>query len=265
MAIKPNSLTPIDIDKLDSIFNNGGYVLDFTNQTFISFFNYYDIDINDEKYLYYGTSKGKKFRRFLEIESDKKISKILKELIKKLSNSDDKNEVEKIIQKLESKQTIFEKDLNLENDINAIKKTLYKYMPISDIISYRLDEIIKSYNSGCYFSVIVLCGSILEGILLSVASMFPKEFNQAKSTPKINNKPKQFNQWKLKDFIDVTNEINFIDLVAHKFSHNLREFRNFIHPFEAYSKQYNSFDKRSAEISIKVLIKIIEDLDKKIK
>ena len=91
--------------------------------------------------------------------------------------------------------------------------------------------------------IIILCGSILEGILLSVASKFPKEFNQAKSTPKINDKPKQFNQWKLKDFIDVANEINFIDLVAYKFSHNLREFRNFIHPYEAYSKQYNIFDK----------------------
>ena len=138
-------------------------------------------------------------------------------------------------------------------------------MPISDIISYRLEEIIKSYNSGCYLSVIILCGSILEGILLSVAPMFPKEFNQAKSAPKKDNKPKRFEQWKLNDFIEVAKEINFIDLVAYKYSHTLREFRNFIHPFEAYAKQHNTFDKRSAEISIKVLIKIIEDLDDKIK
>ncbi len=263
MAIK-QGLTPVEIETLNNIFNKNGYVLDFTNKTFTSFFDYFNINIDDEKYLFYGSSKGKKFRRFLEIETDKKISAILKELIKKLSNIDDVNKVKKIIKKLENKQNIFDKDLNLKNDIEQIKKSLHKYTPISDIISYRLDEIMRSYNSDCYFSVIILSGSILEGILYSVANKFPKQFNQAKSTPKINNKPKEFNQWKLNDFINVASEIKFIDLFGYEYAKNLREFRNFIHPYEAYSKEYNIFDERSAEISIKVLIKIIEDLNNKL-
>jgi len=257
-------LNPIDIDVLDNIFNQGGYVLDFTNATFDSFFKYYGIDIYDNKYAYYGNSKGKRFRRFLEIENLNTIGKILQELIKKL---DDENHKEKVLEVLGIKQekNIFENEnIDIENDIKSIQNKIYKYSPINEIISNRLKELLISYQSGSYFSVMVLSGSILEGVLLSIASKYPKEFNIAKASPKQGGKIKSFDKWGLKDFIDVAYEIKFLDIVSQKYTHFLREFRNFIHPYEAYSKQHSNFDKKSAEITIKVLIKSIEDLDKRI-
>jgi len=261
-------LSPIDIEILDSVFNNGGYILDFTNATFESFFKYFGINIYSDKYAYYGDSKGKRFRRFLEIETKENIVKILKELIKKLDDNIKITKVQKIINDLEGcrQQNNFEhKNLDIENDINNIKENLYKYNPINEILLNRIDELITAYNSYSYFSVMVLCGSILEGVLLSVATKFPKEFNIAKTSPKNKDgKVKPFQNWTLNDFINVAYEIKYLDIVSQKYSHFLREFRNFIHPFEAYSKQHFSFDKKSAEIAIKVLIKAIEDLDTKI-
>ena len=45
-------LTLVDIDILNNIFNQGGYVLNFTNATFTSFFKYFNIDIYNDKYNY---------------------------------------------------------------------------------------------------------------------------------------------------------------------------------------------------------------------
>jgi Restriction endonuclease len=62
------TLKKLDFELLDSIFEmGGGYVLDFSNQTYSEFFwNELGIDIDDQKYCDIGTSKGKRLRSYLK-------------------------------------------------------------------------------------------------------------------------------------------------------------------------------------------------------
>lgn len=52
-------------------------------------------------------------------------------------------------------------------------------------------------------------------------------------TPKYKDgKTKQLHDWTLGDLIDVASDMNAIGLDVKKFSHALRDFRNYIHPLE---------------------------------
>ena len=100
---------------------------------------------------------------------------------------------------------------------------------------------------------IFLCGSILEGLLLSAACTTPKEVNQASASPKDDaGKVKQFQYWKLSEFIDVAWEVGCLTLDVKKFSHVMRDFRNYIHPYQQMSSRFNP-DKHTGKICLQVL------------
>lgn len=112
---------------------------------------------------------------------------------------------------------------------------------LESIIESRIIEMTNGLTHQMPLSTIILAGSSLEGILLDLATNNPKEFNQAKSTPKDPNtgKPKQFYEWSLANYIDVAFELGYIKEDVKKFSHALRDFRNYIHPYEQMSKNFN--------------------------
>lgn len=72
-------LSTIDMKLIDSIFGMySGYVLDFSNDRFASFFNRdLNIDIYHDRYAIHGGSKGKVFRGFLEIASNADVVRAL--------------------------------------------------------------------------------------------------------------------------------------------------------------------------------------------
>lgn len=124
---------------------------------------------------------------------------------------------------------------------------------VIDVLNYRLDEIKKCIAASAPLSVILLCGSTLEGILLGIALKKPKEFNQSNSSPKNSQgKVKQLPEWSLNDFINVAHELGLLKEDVKKFSHSLREFRNYIHPFQQLSSNFNP-DEHTAKISWQVL------------
>ena len=124
---------------------------------------------------------------------------------------------------------------------------------VTYILNSRLEEIKKCLTVSAPLSVIFLCGSTLEGILLGIALKYPKQFNQAKAAPKnTENKVKQFYEWTLNDFINVAYELDLLKEDVKKFSHSLREFRNYIHPFQQVSSRFNP-DEHTARISWQVL------------
>lgn len=142
--------------------------------------------------------------------------------------------------------------LNREfNEISVDKLNLD--LVITETLKQRFDEIKKCLTAKAPLSVIFLCGSSLEGILLGVASKFPKEFNQCKATPKDKEgKTLAFHNWTLSNYIDVAHEANFLKEDVKKFSHSLRDFRNYIHPYAQVSSRFNP-DVHTAKISWQVL------------
>lgn len=86
-----------------------GYVSDFSDRTFRMFISDFGIDIDDEKYHINGTSKAKRLRALIELESNIQVSAILEALLEYQKAVDRKSgqnrdtlysSVEKIILKL---------------------------------------------------------------------------------------------------------------------------------------------------------------------
>ncbi len=73
------ALSTVDLKLIDSLFGMyGGYVLNFSNKTFASFFSRdIGIDIYDDAYAIHGTSKGKRLLAFLELGQSSAVTKVL--------------------------------------------------------------------------------------------------------------------------------------------------------------------------------------------
>lgn len=131
---------------------------------------------------------------------------------------------------------------------------------ISDVLQSRIKEIEKCFGAGSYLAVILLAGSSLEGVMLGLAIQYPRHFNSAKSSPKDSTaKVKQFHEWNLNNFIDVTREIGLIQSDTHKFSHSLRDFRNYIHPYEQVTSGFSPRE-HTAKICLQVFKAAIHDI-----
>lgn len=265
---------------------DSGYVLNFSNPSFQEFiFNLTKIDIYQSKFEIYGDSKAKRLRAFWQLESNLNVGKIIKELIEcwrtqKLINNNtiDSNEellakeclkiVNRLLgvktQDLKNEATTINDFLNKEfNEISLHKLNIDS--TVTEILNKRLIEINKNIQNGAPLSAILMCGSVLEGILLGVATSKMKEFNQSNSSPKDKETGKvlQFHEWTLSNFIDVAHSIGIIGLDVKKYSHSLRDFRNYIHPYQQMSSGFNP-DIDTAKISWQVLKAGITDLTKNV-
>ncbi len=251
-----------------------GYVLDFTNRSFEDFFRTLNIDIYSEKYAINGDSKAKRLRSFWDQEDEKTTGKVLEKLLEvwvhENPNPNDKQKISyqqalKITRKLQNKTMDTNDSLSEGDFLNQKFDNLnIKNIGLDDqflsIIQNRLDEAKRCLKSKASLSVIFLSGSILEGVLLFTASKHPKIFNIASSAPKDKSeKVKQFQEWTLSELINVAHETNFLSLDVKKFSHELRGFRNYIHPFEQACSSFFP-DQHTAEICLQVLKAAIADL-----
>lgn len=246
----------------------GGYVLHYTDATFGEFFNRHKIDIHGQRYQIYGTSKAKKMRAFWEAEPDALVGTVLGELLDvyeancslndrpietpalkkaraittRLSGHDDS---------LKSPQTD-DAFLRREFTIPSIPKLPVEAQVIP-IIESRLNEARKTMTASAYLSTIFLCGSVLEAVLLGAAQKEPARFNRASASPKAGDgSVKRFHEWSLAQFIDVACELDLLKPDVKKFSHGLRDFRNYIHPYEQMSSGFTP-DAHTAKLCFQAL------------
>ena len=135
---------------------------------------------------------------------------------------------------------------------------------VADVLQHRIKEIERCFSAKAPLAVILLAGSTLEGIFLGLAINYPRQFNTAKSSPKNSDgKVKQFHDWSLSGFIDVARELGLIQHDTQKFSHSLRDFRNYIHPFEQMSSGFNPRE-HTAKICLQVLKAAIYEISENI-
>lgn len=135
---------------------------------------------------------------------------------------------------------------------------------VVDVLQHRIMEIEKCFSADAPLAVILLAGSTLEGILLGLAIKYPQKFNSAKSSPKdANDKVKKFQDWSLSGFIDVAKDLGLIQHDTQKFSHSLRDFRNYIHPFEQMSSGFKPRE-HTAKICLQVLKAAIYEIGENI-
>ena len=125
---------------------------------------------------------------------------------------------------------------------------------VTEIIKMRLQEVESCIKSQAPLAAVILIGSILEGILLGIASAFPQLFNQVQCAPKEKDsvKNKKFQDWKLANLIDAAAEVGILKQDVKKFSHVVRDFRNYIHPYQQLVSKFSP-DKHTALICLQVL------------
>ncbi len=195
-----SSIKPIEKLPFEDLFGmDSGYVLDFSNRTFSRFFiETINLDIGDEKYSLYGTSKANRLRRFWDVEPDQLVGKLLAEMLEiwKYRNAgipeDERksSECHKIVSRLlgapfddkTTEQKFLDKDFS-----NISLKNLKSESSMLPILDARLREANQCVQIGASLAVIFLCGSILEGALLGVAQQNQKDFNQSELSPKDSN------------------------------------------------------------------------------
>ena len=269
-----SSLKAIEKRVFEDLFGMAsGYVLDFSNNTFAEFFRETaNIDIYAPKYDINGDSKAKRLRAFWETESDALVGKVLSGLLEVWQFNAERNgqtngspqfkQATRIIARLTGKQpdpVATEQEFLHRQYQNISIKDLFIDPNLIPVLESRLAEA-QNCLASAPLATIFLCGSILEGILLGVALQKPKEFNQAANSPKDkDNKVKPFHEWSLAQFIDVAHGLGALKLDVKKFSHELRDFRNYIHPYQQLASKFTP-DKHTAEICLQVLKAAIADL-----
>lgn len=197
------------------------------------------------------------FNQFLAFDKLKVVRDNEKILIEKLdriiisSNKEQSN-----ISENEFLQLVFDKSIDdIGLDYN-----------VTEILKIRMIEAESNIKVGCSLSAIILIGSIAEGVLLGVATKYPRIFNMANSAPTNRNdgKVKPFNAWTLNNFIEVAYELDIIHEDVKKFSHVLREFRNYIHPYQQLCSKFNP-DIDTAAICLQVLKALIAQVSEYVK
>ena len=264
-----SSLSDIEKRYLEKLLGmQSGYVLDYSDATFGEFFNRHKIDIHGSKYQTYGTSKAKKMRAFWERESDALVGKVLAEMLDSYEADCDLNNRQADASVLEKSRGIvaqlsgqpvptkpaqtIDDFLHREFTVPNIQKLPIETQAVA-IIEDRLAEARTALGAGAYLSVIFLCGSVLEAVLLGAAQKEPASFNRASASPRDGDgNVKRFHEWSLAQFIYVACEIGMLKPDVQKFSHGLRDFRNYIHPYEQMVSGFTP-DEHTAKVCFQVL------------
>lgn len=268
---------------LEKLFQmGGGYVLNFSDRTIGEFFRD-DLHINifHERYNYATGSKANRLRGLWQAGDDGLVGKSIDKLIDYIDNQIVIGNLKKedfpaeltrrgrdIAARLQGlKRTPGAAEISEEQFISkefgaiSVEK-LSLDSAVTGILKQRIDEIRKCLTGRAPLAVIFLCGSTLEGILLGAACARPKDFNQSALSPKdTSGKVKQFHDWALNDFINVARDLNLLGEDVKKFSHALRDFRNYIHPYQQMSSNFNP-DEHTAKICWQVLQAAISQLSK---
>ncbi len=158
-----------------------------------------------------------------------------------------------VIEQPKPDDTLSEEDIFLKQTFNVNVDLLRLDPVVTEIIKERLLEVEKCVKHDAPLSAVFMIGSIMEGILLGTAMSFPREFNQAPCSPKsADGTVKRFQDWTLNNFIDVSAEIGILKRDVKKFSHVVRDFRNYIHPYSQMATGFSP-DKQTALICFQVL------------
>lgn len=270
-----SSLKPIEKRAYEDLFGMAsGYVLDFSNQTFGQFFkDTVQVDIYHSKYAICGESKARRLRAFWEVEPDPVVGRLLAELLEvwEYENRADAagnatyKKCKGIAERLAGKRVDEVPSVESFLDSKIERPNLAKLSldpTVTAILEGRLQEIERGLNAKTALSVIMMSGSLLEGALLGAALQRPGDFNRAGPSPKDKNgKVKPFHEWSLAQFIDVACDLKILQLDVKKFSHVLRDFRNYIHPYEQMASGFTP-DMHTAEICFQVLKAALADLGK---
>jgi hypothetical protein len=272
---------------LEKLFQmSGGYVLDFSDRTMGEFFAVnLDIDIYDERFNYSSGSKANRMRGLWSEGDDSLVGRSVLELIDYIESKilledfSPDNYSQKLIDQCkqigrrllgtgsvipggDADGAVLEAFLQEDfRDVGAAIGDLEA--DIQAVIRQRVAEI-EVILTIAPLAAIFLIGSTLEGILLDLAKRNATAFTGAKSAPARDGTVVPLGAWRLNDLINVTHELGYTTEDVKRFSHSVRDFRNYIHPrTQATAAFMPTAD--TAKICFQVLKAALTEINAKVK
>jgi hypothetical protein len=116
--------------------------------------------------------------------------------------------------------------------IEKVDLTFVSDDQIRRILQSYYSQAVEAFKVGSYLGTLVACGSVLEG-LLTFALLQRRDAAQKSSKACKDRKGTSLplEKWNLTNLIDVAADLNLIGKTARQASWVVKEFRNFIHPY----------------------------------
>jgi hypothetical protein len=253
-----------------------GYVLDFTDRSFATFFREHGVDIDAPVYKADGTSKAKRLRVFLRTATPPLPGRVLAALLahrmawKPIEVESDLEAFVDVVRRFGGEPPTAATKLNEQTHEAAENELLSRVFKPDALAKLRLDaalvkvlddrmrEAQRCIKADACLSSVILCGSVLEGLCLGYGSRQPERMNRAYQTRYEKTAPR-FHEWRLQTWIDVLTDLGDLSLNVGKFGHALRDFRNYVHPAEQLANRFAP-DQHTARIGFHVVVAAIDDL-----
>jgi len=127
---------------------------------------------------------------------------------------------------------------------------------LCSIIESDYQEIRRCLGAEAYKAATVMCGSVMEALLLDALLADEAKAKQSREAPR----DKDLGRWRLSCMIDVAVEMQILPTITSGFmSHAVREYRNLIHPALQIRKQITP-EKQEANAAFAALDLIIKNL-----
>lgn len=122
-------------------------------------------------------------------------------------------------------------------------------------------EVLAVHRHKAWKATVVLCGGIIEGMLLDSLLLEEDDAKGALKSLRNRKRSKQIEKWDLFDMVDVARELGFLRGASSYLGHAIRELRNLIHPGKSLilEKQVTQREADLAIRSVELLIQHMSD------
>ncbi|WP_411141268.1 hypothetical protein [Streptomyces sp. x-80] len=134
-------------------------------------------------------------------------------------------------------------------ELKATMAEIIREPRMAALLQRRLDEARTCYANGAHVAAVIMLGSLLEGVLLTVI--------EERDASLLRNKDPDFIG--LKALIDICHKAGWIDVDMERHSQTLREYRNFVHPRREFSEAHTP-DRDTLTVSWYVVNGALNDL-----
>lgn len=134
-------------------------------------------------------------------------------------------------------------------ELKATMAEIIREPRMAALLQRRLDEARTCFSNGAHVAAIIMLGSLLEGVLLTVI--------EERNVSLLNNKDP--NHIGLKVLIDICHKAGWIDVDMERFSHSVCRYRNFVHPRREFREAHTP-DRDTLTVSWYVLNGALNDL-----
>lgn len=130
---------------------------------------------------------------------------------------------------------------------------------LRDLLVDYYSEAKRSFAAEAQLGVLTACGAVLEGLLTWRLSQDPNALT-AKGAPKKNGQSPPVEEWGLASLVAVAKELGAIGETSQSACWAVKEFRNFIHPYNTLRKGSARPTRSLAEGSLAAVQEVVRSL-----